>query len=106
MRLVEESFSRPQKVDRDSMIIRGAKIIGVESRNGRTYSDVALDKLVGFYEGQSVNVDHDRSKPNPERKMSDGFGMLRNVQRRDDGVYGDLHYLGEHSLAPVILAQR
>jgi hypothetical protein len=103
MRLVEESFSRPQKVDRDSMIIRGAKIIGVESRNGRTYSDVALDKLVGFYEGQSVNVDHDRSKPNPERKMSDGFGMLRNVQRRDDGVYGDLHYLGEHSLAPVIL---
>lgn len=103
MRLVEESFSHPQSVDRSAMVIRGAKIIGVESRNGRTYSDAALDKLTQFYEGQSVNVDHDRSKPNPERKMSDGFGMLRNVQRRADGVYGDLHYLGEHTLAPVIL---
>ena len=103
MKLVEESFGQPSLVDREAMVIRGAKIIGVESRNGRTYSDMALAKLAGFYEGQSVNVDHDRSKPNPERKMSDGFGVLRNVKRKADGVYGDLHYLKEHSLAPMIL---
>lgn len=103
MKLIEEAFSRPNSVDRDCMVIRGAKIIGIESRNGRTYSDSALDKLTGFYEGMSVNVDHDRSKPNPERKMADGFGVLKNVQRRADGIYGDLHYLREHSLAPMIL---
>jgi hypothetical protein len=85
------------------MVIRGAKIIGRESKNGRTYSEAALDSLVGFYENQSVNVDHDRSKPNPERKMLDGFGVLRNVRKRADGVYGDLHYLKEHALAGVIL---
>ena len=103
MELLEASFGKPERVDRESMVIRGAKIIGRESKNGRIYSDRALDSLVRFYENQSVNVDHDRSKPNPERKMGDGFGVLRNVTKRADGVYGDLHYLKEHALAPVIL---
>ena len=103
MRLLEETFHNPQKVDKESMVIRGVKILGRESKNGRTYSDAALDKLATMYEQQSVNVDHDRSSANPERKMSDGFGVLRNIKKQPDGVYGDLHYLREHPLAPVIL---
>jgi hypothetical protein len=91
------------RVDRENGVIRGVKILGKHSKNGRTYSDQALNDAARLYEGVKVNVDHpSRDKPNAERSFMEGFGSLRNVQRKGDGVYGDLHFLKSHPSAEVI----
>src|SRR5215510_10167219 len=46
------------RVDREQAIIRGVKIIGLVSRNGRRYRSAALAQAVGMYEGAKVNVNH------------------------------------------------
>lgn len=84
-------------VNRDLGIIHGVKILGRESKNGRTYSEKALKEAAQKYEGVDVNVNHpDRSKPHAERRIEDGIGWLESVTVKPDGVYGDLHYLKEH----------
>jgi hypothetical protein len=102
-RLFERVEGFAGRVDRNAGIIRGVKILGKHSKNGRTYTDKALNDAVPLYEGVKVNVDHpSRDKPNAERGFMEGFGSLRNVQRKGDGVYGDLHFLKSHPSAEVI----
>lgn len=81
-------------------VIRGVKIIGKESRNGRRYTDKALAEAVTKYEGAKVYLDHDRS--GEERGIRDYFGHFESVSNRPDGIYGDLHYLETHSYAPTL----
>src|SRR5262245_2140459 len=100
--LLEIAYSTAHKVDREAGIIRAVKILGRESRNGRSYSDEALTQAVRLYEGLGVNIDHPQSKAVADRKFADGFGYLRNVRRQDDGVYGDLVFLKSHVLAEQI----
>lgn len=99
----ETAYSDALRVDRAAGVIRGAKILGRESRNGRTYSDAALQQAAALYEGVGVNVDH---PPTPgtgdERRLADGFGHLQNVACRGDGVYGDLVFLRSHALAEQV----
>lgn len=91
------------RVDRDAGVIRGVKIIGLQSRNGHRYTHQALVDAKGRYEGVKVNIDHpDRSNPHAERKVSERFGKLMGVEAREDGLYGDLHYIKSHPLAPVV----
>jgi hypothetical protein len=91
------------KVDRERGIIPDVKIIGRVSKNGREYSDKALKEAASKYEGIEVNLNHpSRSKPGDERRVEDGFGWLESVRVRDDGVYGNLHYLKEHPNAGMI----
>lgn len=103
MKLIEQTFAAPQKVDRESMVVRGVKILGRESKNGRTYSDRAMESLERLYDGIAVNVDHDRNSPGGERKMAEGVGILRGVRKQADGIYGDFHYLANHRDIPLIL---
>jgi hypothetical protein len=105
-RLWETTYAAPQslKVDREAGVIRGVKVLGRESRNNRTYTEAALADAARLYEGADVNVDH----PPPDaaarnRNVAEGLGVLRNVQLRGDGVYGDLHYLKSHALAEMVL---
>lgn len=90
-------------VDRDAGVIRGVKVLGAVSKNGREYSQAAMSQAARMYEGLDVNVNHpDRSKPNSERKIEDAFGWLEAVQIKSDGVYADLHYLREHPSAGLV----
>ena len=45
-------------VDRERGIIRGVKILGTRSQNGRTYLAEAIGQAVPLYEGAKVNVNH------------------------------------------------
>jgi hypothetical protein len=88
------------RVDRENGVIRGVRIIGRISKNGREYSDKALRQLAEMYEGISVNIDHpSRHEPGRERGVSERFGELRNITKRANGIFGDLHYSKSHSLA-------
>ena len=50
-------------VDRLAGVIRGVKILGLESRNGRTYLPEALAAAAPLYEGAKVNVNHPKGAP-------------------------------------------
>jgi len=101
--LIEVTFSETHTVDRDAGVIRGVRVLGRESRNGREYSDRALEEAAKFYEGIGVNLNHpDRRETNVERSVEAGFGWLAGIAVKADGVYADLHYLRSHPQAAVI----
>ncbi|MHB1033223.1 MAG: hypothetical protein ACYC35_23950 [Pirellulales bacterium] len=87
-------------VDRDAGMIRGVKILGLESRNGRTYLPEALAEAAAMYEGAKVNVNHPKGSPAAPRDYQDRIGAVRNVAvRAGEGLFGDLHFNPRHALA-------
>lgn len=93
-------------VDADAGVIRGVKILGPSSKNGRRYSRKAMESAARLYDGVGVNLNH--VDDDNARSVSDAFGRLINVRIGGDGVYGDLEYLKSHSAAPAMveMAQR
>jgi len=84
-------------VDRDAGVIRGVKILGLESKNNRHYEPAAIREAKGLYEGRAVNVDHaEGSEP---RSYRDRIGRLSEVESREDGLYGNLQINPSHPLA-------
>ena len=100
---LQEYFSSrgvQMRVDREASMIRGVKVLGLESRNGRVYSAAALEAAAPLYEGAKVNVNHPRGNPAAPRDYQDRLGVVRNVQWRDgEGLFGDLHFNPKHALA-------
>lgn len=90
------------KVNREAGVILGVKCLGVESKNGRIYSQASLGQAVGLYENVDVNLDHTAGDPT-QRGMVEGFGVLKNAKLGTDGVFADLHYLKSHPLAEMIV---
>lgn len=92
------------RVDRQAGVIRGVKILGLASRNGRRYLAEALRGAVGLYEGAKVNINHPKGSPLAPRDYQERIGVLRRVEFRDTsteagGLFGDLHYNPRHLLA-------
>ncbi len=85
------------RVDHEAGVIRGVKICGFASRNGRRYPREVLAAAAPLYEGRSVRANHPRKATDP-RDVDDVLGQLRNVALRDDGLYGDLHLLTQHPM--------
>ncbi len=96
--LHESTFSdMSQKIDEANGIIRDVKVLGIESKNGYTYPLAAQRKAVSLFEGAEVNIDHSpREAALKSRVMIEGWGVIRNPRVKDDGTYGDLHYLKTH----------
>ncbi len=103
--VIEHTTSRGIKlsVDREAGVIRGVKILGTESKNGRTYKTEAIIGAVHLYEGSKVNVNHPRGDPRAPRDYGDRLGRLESVQAHADGLYGDLHFNPKHALAEQLL---
>jgi len=96
--LTETTTMVGTRVDRIAGIIRGVKILGRTSRNGRSYLPETLRSAAGLYEGKQVNVDHLRN-PTERRSYGDRIGRLQNVTVREDGLFGDLYYNPKHAMA-------
>lgn len=87
-------------VDRDKSVIHGVKVLGLNSKNGRTYASEAVAQAASLYEGKAVNVDHPpRGKGNEARSYASRIGHLEGIQVKPDGLYGDLHFNPKHQLA-------
>ncbi|HLA83840.1 MAG TPA: hypothetical protein VJL29_03520 [Thermoguttaceae bacterium] len=92
------------RVDRQQGILRGVKVLGLRSRNGRTYLAEALTGAVGLYEGAKVNVNHPKANPQAARDYQDRIGNLRNVSVREgEGLFADFHFNPKHVLAEQLL---
>lgn len=88
------------RVDPQAGIIRGVKILGLQSRNGRTYLPSALAGAVALYEGAKVNINHPKGAPEGPRDYQDRIGVVRNVAlRTEEGLFADLHFNPAHALA-------
>ena len=90
------------RVDRLRGVIHGVKILGLESRNGRTYLPATLARAAPLYEGARVNIDHSRGSL-AARGYEDRIGTVRNVRARESGLFGDFHFNPKHRLAEQLL---
>jgi hypothetical protein len=92
------------RVDREHGVLRGVKLIGLESRNGRRYQETALADAAALYEEIKVNVNHPAGGPLAPRDYRDRLGVIRNVEfRAGEGLFGDLHFNPKHALAEQLL---
>ncbi|MBI1899753.1 MAG: hypothetical protein HYS13_01405 [Planctomycetia bacterium] len=103
--LVEFADSRGLSVaaDANTGVIRGVKIVGLESKNNRRYRPEAVREAVRLYEGVKVNVNHPKGHPGAPRDYQDRLGCLRNVRFEETGLYGDLHFNPHHPLAEQLV---
>lgn len=103
MELAETTYSEAPKVDRDAGVIRDVKALGRTSKNGREYSDKALQDFIRLNEGAKVRFDHPpKSDPNRERQFIDSFGRIEKLRIAPDGVYGDMPFKKSHPYAPIV----
>lgn len=99
-----DSRGRGLRVDRTAHAIRGVKILGLASRNGRTYRPDALAAAVPLYESAKVNVNHPKGSPLAPRDYQERIGVLRGVRVvPGEGLFGDLHFNPKHALAEQLL---
>jgi hypothetical protein len=91
-------------VDRAAGIIRGVKLLGLSSRNGRRYRDDALGAARELYEGAKVNINHPKGHPLSPRDYQDRLGVIRGVEfRAGSGLFGDLHFNPNHALSEQLI---
>lgn len=92
------------RVDREAGVLRGVKILGLASRNGRHYPPDTLSKAAGLYEGAKVNVNHPKANGVAPRDYQDRIGVVRNVAARPgEGLFADFHFNPKHPLAEQLL---
>ena len=88
------------RVDSQEGVLWGVKLIGLNSRNGRRYREVALANAVALYEDAKVNVNHPKDGPLSPRDYQDRLGVIRGVEfRAGEGLFGNLHFNPKHALA-------
>lgn len=92
------------RVDHQSGVLRGVKLLGLASRNGRRYQPGALRQAIGLYEEAKVNVNHPKGDPLGPRDYQDRIGVIRNVEfRPGEGLFGSLHFNPRHTLAEQLV---
>lgn len=98
VRLVEYTDNRGAPLAVEEGVIRGVKILGLVSMNGREYLREAVRDALALYEGAKVNVNHSKTGAEP-RDYRDRLGTVRSVREMADGLYADLHYNPRHAVA-------
>lgn len=88
-KFTEQYFAELPQVENG--VIRGAKLIGLVSRNKRRYEAKGLEKAISLYEGRKVFVNHPTPESGGERSFGDWVGVIENVQyRKGSGLFGDV----------------
>jgi len=99
-----DSRGQAVRVDREAAVVRGVKILGLDSRNRRSYLPEALPRAACLYEGAKVHVNHPKGQPGGPRDYQDRIGSIRDVAYRPgEGLFGDFHFNPKHALAEQLL---
>lgn len=98
------------RVDAETGIIYGVKLLGENSKNKRRYARKAMREAVSLYEGRKSYVNHpDRERAAEDRKFQDWTGNFRNVTYKEGkGIFADQHLLkaSPHFSAIIEAAQK
>ena len=90
MRITERTATSGQ-IDKQAGIIRGVKLLGAVSRNGRRYTADAMAEAVGLYAGKKVFLGHPEcAKLGEDRKFDDWVGVVQNPRFERGGIFGDI----------------
>lgn len=94
-------LARGHRVDKANGVVRGVKLLGLQSRNGREYLAEAVSAARSLYEGTRVYIGHaPKGRENEVRGYELQFGHLAGVEfRQASGLYADLHFNPKHALA-------
>lgn len=123
MTLVEYQAPFADRIDRENRVIRGVKILGLQSGNSvrvvgipsdekYEYTPEALKAAISMYEGVPVNLDHPEFETGRDgsrkavsaTKTRQRFGWLSDVEFIEGrGLFGNLEYLGNNPNAEMIL---
>lgn len=89
----------------DDGLIRGVKILGLVSRNGRLYPESVLKDSIPLYEGAKVNINHSLDgRPNSVRDYRDRIGAIEHVQfKTNQGLFADFRFNPRHPQAPQLV---
>lgn len=92
------------RVDAEAGVLRGVKVLGLVSRNGRVYPAETLIKATPLYEGAKVNVNHPQGNAAGPRDYRDRIGVIRNVAAQpESGLFADFHFNPKHALAEQLV---
>ncbi|MDX1961832.1 MAG: hypothetical protein SFX18_01685 [Pirellulales bacterium] len=98
------ALSATSRIDRAANCLRGVKVLGLNSTNGRQYTPTALEQAVPLYANGKVNINHPKGAPHGPRDYQDRLGHLQNVRYEPArGLYADLCYNPRHPLAEQLL---
>lgn len=99
-------FVKPEKVEYkpdEVAILHGVKLLGLASKNGRTYTPEAVRGAVSRYEGIQANIDHPPDG-DETRRFRDRIGTYKQVRYvEDEGLFGDLHCNPAHPDVPTLM---
>ena len=80
-------------VDRDKGIIRNVALLGQESRNGRYYSDQAMDDYIGLVKSNRKIFLNHTNEPGKTRPVQEFLGVARSPRREGNRVFGDIEVI-------------
>ena len=96
------------RIDRPAHTLRHVKLLGKNSRNGRTYSEQALTDATRLYQNAQVYLDHPTKRELQERggvrSVQDLAGRIVNPKRIGDAVYGDIEVLDREPTKSLVFA--
>jgi len=98
--LTEFTDSRGVTLGVEEGVLRGVKILGLESANGRTYPKETAARAMALYEGAKVNIDH-AATPGQPRGYADRLGLIENVRlgEGESGLFADFRFNPKHGVA-------
>jgi len=93
----ENAFSEAT-VDADKITISNVVLLGKESKNGRIYTEAAMQKALPLYEGVKVFMNHPDPASKSARSIHDLAGKINNVRFDPQGkIKGDFHGLNNQN---------
>lgn len=90
------------RVDRQAGVIRGVRVLGMESSNGRFYPEATLRRAVPMYDNAVVMCDHPK-RPTDPRSVLERIGLLVRPRFEVDAIRADLRLTKGHRLYEALL---
>lgn len=104
--VLTETFERvvEGQFDKANLIIKGHKVLGVESKNNRRYPVETQKAAVGIFEGAKAYLNHPTAKMMGEaRDVRDLIGEHKNVRVEGSATYSDLHLLDNPTVRDYVV---
>ncbi len=87
------TYSTPKKVNPETGMLEGVKLLGWESKNKRRYPKAVIEKYIERYRDRASYYAHGSG----ERHFDDLAGNIHNPRVEPDGLYGDVKVLMKDS---------
>lgn len=99
-KLIEHVGWRKPQVSEEDGYVEDVKVLGLQSKNGRSYRRKAVEGALKLYEGAMVNLNHKQGN----RDVVEAFGQLSGLYMKDDGAYARrFDFLKKHSFSPTFI---